>query len=513
MSEHSPTAGLPIQPHSGKDDALLGWALTGVAVGLVVLLLVAAPGKWQFAGALAAVVALALLALRRTKEVALRLVAASMPFAGMNFFLGGVPAEYHPGGAQRTLELSLTDLSLVPLLGVVIGEIATRRKRLYFGDLGNWLLLGFLGWAGVSLLHAPDAALGLAELFRLGKIFLIYVLMVHATESVDHVKLVLRGLVIGAVGQAAFAAYQYHFGTPSFMYFVTHGGEPMATEEFTTATAIRVGGLVGYPVDFAQYLLIMIPLALWRVLVTRKPSWRVASTIPAGLCLLALVLTHTRGAMLIAPLIAVAFVWLAAGALGWKGRLKILVAALLVLALIGVGLSGLVLLRFHEVQGSSEARLNMWRVAISIISANPLLGVGINNYALVMHKYDALGYINGYAYPVHNVFLFFAAENGIPGLLLVGGFVALIYRRGWRLCQKLEPQSAVAVLAMLVAFSGPLLYGQIDQGFKYITTVWSLLWLMAGMISSLDLRLSERPGKAGLLHHALIARESQSQPC
>lgn len=90
--------------------------------------------------------------------------------------------------------------------------------------------------------------------------------------------------------------------------------------------------------------------------------------------------------------------------------------------------------------GGLEIRLIYWRHAFEMFLANPLLGVGYQNFAWENFAWVAKDLEKGIVLPVslqaannsHNVFLHVSAEFGLPGLLLVCLLVFWMFRQAIR---------------------------------------------------------------------------------
>lgn len=102
------------------------------------------------------------------------------------------------------------------------------------------------------------------------------------------------------------------------------------------------------------------------------------------------------------------------------------IAAGVVLAMAGDKLAS----RMKDDHGSADTRAPMWQVADNIISANPILGIGWTNYVAVHNKYDntekQISYI--LPLPVHNLYRYYAAEIGLPGLAF---FLLILFLTMW----------------------------------------------------------------------------------
>jgi len=74
---------------------------------------------------------------------------------------------------------------------------------------------------------------------------------------------------------------------------------------------------------------------------------------------------------------------------------------------------------------SNKGRLEIWRASLRSIAAHPLLGVGLGNYVVVLDEKVSAAKKGASA---HNLYLDFASEIGIVGLLfLIGIFTDILY--------------------------------------------------------------------------------------
>lgn len=67
--------------------------------------------------------------------------------------------------------------------------------------------------------------------------------------------------------------------------------------------------------------------------------------------------------------------------------------------------------------GSAMDRYYLAKIAVEIIKANPVLGVGLNNYRMVVYKYVPDDYEWNFIFVVHTLVLLILAEMGLPGIL------------------------------------------------------------------------------------------------
>lgn len=79
---------------------------------------------------------------------------------------------------------------------------------------------------------------------------------------------------------------------------------------------------------------------------------------------------------------------------------------------------------------SNKSRLQIWKASAESIAKKPFFGVGLGNYVTVLNEESSAAKKGASA---HNLYLDFAAETGLIGLVLVLGVFADILYSGWLL--------------------------------------------------------------------------------
>jgi O-antigen ligase len=77
---------------------------------------------------------------------------------------------------------------------------------------------------------------------------------------------------------------------------------------------------------------------------------------------------------------------------------------------------------------AKESRLVVWKAGVKMIKENPLIGVGLGNFRAVVLDYEEPG--ENVRLMAHNTYIEFAAEMGIPVLLL---FITMLLASCWTL--------------------------------------------------------------------------------
>ncbi len=202
------------------------------------------------------------------------------------------------------------------------------------------------------------------------------------------------------------------------------GREISLTMQIGQKMVFRVAGTLDHPNDFAMFLNLIIPTAVYFLWAERNWSSKILIGGAVGVGVIAEIFSGSRGgwvALVAAMGVTLPF-WL-------RRRGHNPIAGMGVAGLIGAlgfgvlfaasgSLRDRLLLDDH---GTAEVRYPLMEVAKNMIAANPFTGVGVNHYTYFMTQYDrtmdAIAF--NYAYPVHNTFLLIAGETGIPSLLLV----------------------------------------------------------------------------------------------
>jgi len=300
---------------------------------------------------------------------------------------------------------------------------------------------GLVGFA--SLLYAPvkDAVTeSLSNYVKDALIALVVVALLKKPQQFRHViyTLLIIGVFIGSISLHQSLTNNFNnsyggFATAEFMNIV---GE---TNDY------RLSGPVGDPNFFAQVMLVLAILGAERLLHDRSLFWKVIAGWAAAVSTLTVVFTYSRGATIALVISLIIFFWVH----GLKP------AQLIVVLTLGVAMMLFAPPAYYEriltiqdilpnaergvnihedraVQGRASENLTAWRM----VTENPLLGVGLNNFPYLYQEYTkTLGLApSATRRSPHNLYLEVAAETGLLGLtifLLLVGFAirSILYAR------------------------------------------------------------------------------------
>jgi probable O-glycosylation ligase (exosortase A-associated) len=187
--------------------------------------------------------------------------------------------------------------------------------------------------------------------------------------------------------------------------------------------------------DFALALCMSLPMLLHLGLSERRLVLRRTVLAMVPLTVLTIVATHSRGGFLAMGCTAMV--------LAWRSRNRIGSFALLGLCLVGGVLFApqsyierLSTIREYEAEGSARARLEAWTVAVRMIEAKPILGVGFQKFQENYRRFDpnaTPGMSDTGTHVAHNSYLQIWAECGTPAFLLYLLLLAWCFLDLWRL--------------------------------------------------------------------------------
>ncbi len=335
-------------------------------------------------------------------------------------------------------KLYVSDLVIFALLGLWVWEfVQTKKQRIRFL---NWftvnrtrIIIGGI-LIGIFLTRQFLTAFPLASVWYLIKLLemcLLAVFLFHH-QSLLLFPLFKRALVITLAFQSVLALLQwqtqhslvgyYFFGESNLSNYIglakgVFNGVEKTLPYGTTAHPNILGGVL------AIYLLLLLPI---------KKMWWKEYPVLTGLFLLlvgmALFLTQSL----------TAWATLGIGLLLLKNKKNVHLKnrRMLGSVVIGVLLATPVLVNIiatnHSNFTSITRRANLNQAAVEMLTANPLFGVGLNNFTARVEEYGNFQEVVRFVQPVHHVGLLWLSETGLLGLLLIGVSAYLISIKSWK---------------------------------------------------------------------------------
>jgi O-antigen ligase len=470
---------------------ILGAAACGLAIALTML-----ETRYMLA-AVAGVAALdALLLLGRLSRVRSAMIAAIVMglSIGLNisFFLHTtVPGAYVPfvGGAEA-VTLSLT---LCGALGYMAADRMERGRRRW--TINHWLVwpqLLFMAAGLLSLLNANEPWLSLLEEIRLACLLLVTLVVMNFCGAEP--RLYIKVLALSVILQAALVGAQFASGQ-SFGLRVFGEGDLIASTVDARMVS-RPTGTLSDPNITAYFFEITGPLMLALALTPGAMQRRSLFAVATAAAWFGALLTLSRGAWLALPFCSALVVVAITGRRLFSLRSFLILGALGSVALISAAVARPIIgpRLFGDDGGSTGHRIPLIEAAWSVLSQHPVLGVGLNNFALAFERLDQTGYSRVFQHVdhvVHNLHLLVWTEVGLVGfiayLLTFGAAFAAAF-----LLRRAEAAVRIAAIGVAAGLLAHLLHGFVDPGFKLSLVISQLIAAQIGLLGCLLLQ-ARRP--------------------
>ena len=437
---------------SGRVDGSLVLPVGLAATAAPVLLLLPYPLNVFFVAAGAALVVAVV-----KPPLALGALVASLPLQSIG--------QKHPG----LITLTLTGLAIALACAV---RLVVERREVRF-DRVAVAYAACVAVLALSVVNARDWAAWGTELYRWWSTLLAYVVALNILEKPEQARPVLVGTALGVAGASC--------------YGIVQAAQGIGPASFEVGGVTRAYATFGQPNPFAGYLALTVPLlvalaASWALPEARRCLARTVgaglvalSGLAAGLGLVALLLTQSRGGWIGAGCGLAAVVWLLGGRVRWLGA----AAAIVVLA--GAVLSplgGRVVDRLEAGFGwrsdgvqvtpanfAVQERLAHWRAAWAMAERHPFLGVGAGNFSEHYRDLTPVWRFRLSQGHAHNAFLQAAAQSGLLGL---AAYLTIFAAVGMTLTRHLRSARDPTARALVVGVIGLSLAFAVHNVFDYL---------------------------------------------
>ncbi len=296
------------------------------------------------------------------------------------------------------------------LLGVGVFALLVFRQKLPFPRI--WIPLAcFFFWTALADVFSPDPWAGRAQIKKFFVFLFIPLIYAVFVDQFKKVFYLMVAWTVGATASALLAIFQY--ARNAHVSYVSYVGK-------------RITGFESHWMTFGalQLIVVLLLLAQWFYSDRRMPAWVYASV---AVLSAAILLGGTRSIWLAAVPSVLYLIWL------WQPRMMFAVPVLAVAAFTvsprNVRERVLSLTQPKEDVDSNRHRVVTFRTGIEMIKAHPWFGLGPEE---IRRNFDA--YVPrdirrplpvGYYGHLHNIYLQYAAERGIPGLLCMLWFIGL----------------------------------------------------------------------------------------
>ncbi len=348
------------------------------------------------------------------------------------------------------------------LLKLICGR---RVFRLHLIDFAAIAFMAFVFFGGI---HSVDGT-SFEKMCVFVCFMMSYFVVKNTLRSQALVKRCVAAVAASSVAVSLVGLYQNFFGT-------------LATKWLDTQTFGDIRGRVvstfGNPNVLGEYLILVFPLILAMMVISKRKNERFAYLVAAVLSCACLVFTWSRGAWLGFLLSLFVFFAISGKHFVTAGLLSIpLVGAVLYFAM-----DTAIVHRFTNLTDSSTSyRFNIWRGVIRMLDDIGLLGIGIGEGAFRM-IYPAYSLSGIEAAPhSHNLFLQIVVETGIFSLFAFLIFLFLYSQCTLSFCKNAYSSSnktlSLGFFAGMVAF---LVQGMTDYVW-YNYRIFLLFWMLLGL--------------------------------
>jgi O-antigen ligase len=350
----------------------------------------------------------------------------------------------------------LVSPTLALAASLLVLRIVLAARRLGSPLRFDWRMLRWIGvmmLAGVlSSMNTVDRQLVSFGLFELVTVGIIAAVAMDQCGSTDGLRLVQRLLTWTLVIQSLLIIGSFVTGV---QISLSHG---IRGEDYGWAATGRFAGTLNTPSAAGTMLVVCLLGALTRLYQRTSAHERLWLYGQLGLGSFALLLTQTRTAW-------IALIIGGAGVLWAAVRRRELSASRLVTLAGGVFVVFLAAWPFiaHRVEehhsDDAEVRWRLAKVAVEMIKAHPLVGVGLNTATTQVRDYAARAGAEGWVFIVHNQFMLVWAETGIFGFLAFVWLFRLALRAARRLKRSVDPELRNAGLWL---------------SWSFVTLIWAL---------------------------------------
>jgi probable O-glycosylation ligase (exosortase A-associated) len=206
-------------------------------------------------------------------------------------------------------------------------------------------------------------------------------------------------------------------------------------------------GLTGNPNDLALMLNLIIPLA-GALALSSHGTARLFAVWVTLLSIVGVIITFSRAGFLALSATFLMFLLVLVRRRSGGAAVALLVAALAVpmtLPKTYIDRLSTITNLEQDKTGSAQGRYKDLGIALEVVSRNPIIGVGLGQDMIALNQARGLSTWRS----VHNVYLQYAVDLGVPGFLLFAWLHLLCFRSAWAVERRARKDPAVAELAPL----------------------------------------------------------------
>lgn len=480
---------MPSKPSNTRYSTLLQYGLTIIAGAILAVLL---HKLWSLESRYIMVISIGVILLslstffiRKFHDFLLVAFFFSIPFAGFVKTLFYISLGYDDRTSgimlySGVIGVGILDVLLFGLYAVwFIRIFVLHQQKIPLPDKNDGLIFMLVCAYILSSIAAPDKPAAFHSIMYLLRFVAIY-FYISRNFSPHHIRWLFIAIIIIIIGESALAIYQ--FLTGKLIGLAMDRGAGVRLDAQYTVPGIehrnRATGTAYESHTFGLYVAILAQFAFVMVSACfQSKRFRLLSSILFSLVLVSVLVSFSRSAWLSCaiPLLIAWFVHIKT----WHEKQIILPTMLL--GLIGLILSpwvlSIIIERFWSAEGLVSARLDQFPIAWNIWIDHFFFGYGVGNYMDALKTYNIPGVIE---LPVHNVFLWIAAESGIIGVTLFYWIAIAAAIRSWKIARRQHHPHRRLALAVSCGLLAYLLDGLTDPLYRE-PVVYSMFWVMVAI--------------------------------
>lgn len=356
----------------------------------------------------------------------------------------------------RRIDYVAISIYLTEILLVLM--ILTFLKRTGFPKIGKpkKTIIFLVGIILLSVVLSANPYAGFIKVLKIIELFLFALYIYYSRPSFSKS---ISILIISGIFTCVLAWVQFYLqhSLGGLMYLLGERAFSISTPNIARSVIngrliLRPYATFPHPNVLASFLSLLLPFALFRLYKSKKTLKYITISI---LFILTLIITMSRSAIGIGYVsFLILSVYLIKQFPLKKNIFILLVSTFTLILLVPLNYYRTVSL-FSSVDTSLTQRVLLTKVSLSMISTNPLTGVGVNNFLFALPPQIILQ-------PVHNTYLLILAESGIAGFIL---FIFILYKT-WK---NIAHQKGIIKILLNIIFFQILLFLSTDH---YFYTLW-----------------------------------------
>jgi O-antigen ligase len=338
--------------------------------------------------------------------------------------------------------ISVTLLALVGLYGLWLVDIRREQRPSFtlhprigtIGRVGGSFILVSL----LSLTVAQNLEFSLYVVWNYVVLFALFFYLANHLHTQDDILFVVLLLAVGLLAQSV------------IMELKQLG---LIGDEILLRFQNRVTGTFRSPNSAGAYLMQMILLLLPCLLLKIKTWQRWLLAVVLLFALYNLIGTESRGGWT-GLMLGIAVIGVVSLYKRWLD-IRVLMNILLVVIVVAIFFSAPIIARLtQDDNNAASARGPLNQIAWNMIQANPLVGVGWNNFGVVLFDYIEANQFGAWLNLVHNAWLLVWSETGTFSFLLFVAFWLVMAWQALKLIRKGQRMYALLALGILASLVG-----------------------------------------------------------